>query len=205
MIRSLDEAWNWYEAVRTLALDMKRIAAKWDEPALAEVLGRENRFRERSAADLRVHAETILEDLGDLAILVLFSVFEANVRDRAKAEVERETSQITHIAVQKAIKDLKDSIETGSFGKVTEAYKQMDVNLTEEVNQVRRYRNWVAHGRREALRVANVDPETAEERLRLYLEKLAEVETSRANSPSGVGIPSVTLDSPSRETPKPDP
>jgi len=54
-----------------------------------------------------------------------------------------------HPAVLSAIKNLKDSIENGSFAKLTEAYKKMDGDLTTQVNQVRKFRNWVAHGRRD--------------------------------------------------------
>jgi hypothetical protein len=54
-----------------------------------------------------------------------------------------------HPAVLSAIKNLKDSIENGSFAKITEAYKKMDDDLTTQVNQARKFRNWVAHGRRD--------------------------------------------------------
>ena len=47
----------------------------------------------------------------------------------------------------------------------------MDINLTEEVNQVRRFRNWVAHGRRETPE-NNVTPEAAFDRLERYLKLL---------------------------------
>jgi hypothetical protein len=42
MIRSVDDAWKWYDAVRKLAHDMKRLAEKWDDPALQTVLGQDN-------------------------------------------------------------------------------------------------------------------------------------------------------------------
>jgi hypothetical protein len=70
-----------------------------------------------------------------------FSVFEATVRERAKADVDRETASIQHPAVLRAIRDLKEAIENGSFGRITESYKTMDVDLTEQVNQVRKFRN----------------------------------------------------------------
>ena len=89
MIRSLDDAWNWYLAVRTLAFDMRKLAGKWNDPELETVLGRDNRLRERTAADLVDNARIILDDLDDLAVLVLFSVFESNVRSRAKADVDQ--------------------------------------------------------------------------------------------------------------------
>lgn len=177
MIRSLDDAWKWYEAVRSLALLMKKLAGKWDDPAIQAAVGRENRLRDLGAADLVDKANTILADLDDLSVLVHFSVFEAAVRSRAMAGVDRETATMRHPAVLSALKTLKESIENGSFGKVTEAYKAMDSDLTAQVNQVRTFRNWVAHGRRERP-VNNIDPERAVERLRHYLVRLADVESA---------------------------
>ncbi len=102
-----------------LALDIRKLAGKWNDPALETVLGRDNRLRHRTEADLLDRASMILDDLDDLAVLVLFSVFEANVRARASVDVERETSSIQHPAVLRAVNDLKEAIENGSFGKVT--------------------------------------------------------------------------------------
>jgi hypothetical protein len=180
MIESLEGAWKWYQAVRTLALDMRRLAAKWNEPALWDTLGRDNRFQDLSAADLKDRAETVLEDLNPLAVLVLFSVFEVTVRDRVKADVDRETETIQHPALARAVRNLKEDIENGSFGRVIESYKSMDVDLTAQVNQVRKFRNWVAHGRRGKRPENSVQPESAMERLRGYLAKLEEIEQSRA-------------------------
>ena len=92
MIQSLDDAWKWYIAVRKIAYDMRHLAGIWDEPALETVLSLDGRLRHRTAADLKDAVNTILgtddEDLNDLAVLVLFSVFEATVRARAKADVD---------------------------------------------------------------------------------------------------------------------
>ncbi len=181
MIQSLDDAWKWYTAVRRIANDMRHLAGIWDEPTLEEVLSLHDRLRHRTAADLRDAINTILgtdeEDLNDLAVLVLFSVFEATVRARAKDGVDRETALIRHPAVLSAIKNLKDSIENGSFAKVRQAYKKMDGDLTTQVNQVRKFRNWVAHGRRDEPE-NNVDPKAAKSRLDLYLQRLAELESA---------------------------
>lgn len=188
MIRSLDDAWEWYLAVKTLALDMHKLAGKWNDPALETVLGRDNRLRDRTAADLTNKATRILDDLNDLAVLMLFSVFEADVRARASADIQRETSSIQHPAVLRAVNDLKEAIENGSFGRVTEAYKKMDVDLTAQVNQVRKFRNWVAHGRRDEPE-NQVEPDGAIDRLRRYLSRLTEVEAASIVSQSPVEPP----------------
>lgn len=195
MIRSLDDAWKWYSDVRTLAYDMRKLAGIWNNPELQEVLGRDNRLRERTSAELEDRANAILDDLDDLAVLVLFSVFEVSVRDRAKADVDRETVSIRHPAVLRAVEDLKEAIESGSFGRVTDSYKTTDPDLTTQVNQVRRFRNWVAHGRRGEPE-NRVDPMSAIDRLRRYLARLEEVEKaattvafSDASAPEGASEP----------------
>lgn len=182
MIRSLDDAWKWYSDVRSLAYDMKKLAGKWNDPHFQKVLRRDNRLRGRTSSELRDRASGILDDLNDLAVLVLFSVFEVTVRDRAKADVDRETAAIQHPAVMRAARDLEEAIENGSFGRVTESYKSMDVDLTAQVNQVRKFRNWVAHGRR-GRPENSVEPQAAMDRLRRYLARLEEVETAAEMQP----------------------
>jgi hypothetical protein len=74
-------------------------------------------------------------------------------------------------AIKRALEEMKEGIEHGSFFKVLEPYKELNANLIEEVNQVRRYRNWVAHGRR-TVQPAAVNPTTAYDRLSRFLEHL---------------------------------
>jgi len=52
-----------------------------------------------------------------------------------------------------------------------EIFQGLDAGLVEEVNQVRKYRNWVAHGRH-AARPDSVDPETAYTRLDRFLKAM---------------------------------
>jgi hypothetical protein len=53
----------------------------------------------------------------------------------------------------------------------TESYKDLDPDTRTLVDQVRHYRNWVAHGRRGLVK-NNVDPEVAIRRLEKFLELL---------------------------------
>ena len=192
MIRSLDDAWRWYTAVQTLAGDMRKLAGKWDDPALADVLGRDNRLRHRTTPDLQYLAQTILEELDHLAVLVFFSVFEATVRSLAEADVDREMTSMRHPAILRAVKDLKDSIQNGSFGKVTAAYQKMDNDLTAQVDQVRKFRNWVAHGRRDEPE-NDVKPGDAMDRLQRYLARLAEIEATGAPPPLPASEPATAV------------
>jgi hypothetical protein len=172
VIASLADAWRWYKAARLLARAMARLGENhWDKLPWDGDLGRDNHLKDLTSAEILSGSQTILNDLDDLCVLLLFSVFEATIRQRVLAEVEAELSQPRHVAIRRALADMKDGIEHGSFFKVLEPYKDIDANLTEQVNQVRRYRNWVAHGRRTEQPDA-VDPATAYHRLRRFLDHL---------------------------------
>jgi hypothetical protein len=119
MISSLKDAWGWYESVLTLAGDMKRLGERfWNREDWSEALSRDNRFQSVRAIDLQDRARTISDDLDDLAVLLMFSVFEAIVRDQARIDVEDSLPKRLHPAVDHAIKELKEEIESGSFGRV---------------------------------------------------------------------------------------
>lgn len=67
--------------------------------------------------------------------------------------------------------DVLQAVSEGSFFRVLEPFKrEASADLIEPVNQVRRYRNWVAHGRRQDKRPgAVVSPVEAYERLSVFL------------------------------------
>jgi hypothetical protein len=122
--------------------------------------------------------ETVLRDhdkasepLADLAVLVLFSVFEAQVRQHVFKQVEEEAGGLRHLSLQHAAQETLQRIGEGSFFRVLEPFKGIDPDLVEQVNQVRRYRNWVAHGR-QGERGAAITPDSAFERLGLFLDAI---------------------------------
>jgi len=175
VIRSLEDARRWYEAVSNLVGMMDRVARRYlreelGKQTLEETLHRDDKIR--SAATIRDLAKRVTEDLDDLAVLLLFSVFEATVRERTLEEMDRELEKPPrHLVLKKAVGDAKDTIEHGSFGRLTESYKALDPDLRTKVDQVRHYRNWVAHGRRGAAK-NNVDPKGARARLEQFLRLL---------------------------------
>ena len=172
MIASLDDAWSWYESARRLARTMARLGEKhWNNLPWDGNLGRDNHLQELTSAEILSDAQTIFDDLDDLCVLLLFSVFESAIREKVLAEVEAELPPLRHVAIKRAFDEMKEDIEHGSFFKVLEPYKDLDADLIEEVNQVRRYRNWVAHGRRSE-QPAVVNPSTAYDRLNRFLDRL---------------------------------
>jgi hypothetical protein len=172
LIATLDDAWQWYKSVRRLARTMERMGEKhWDNLPWDSSLGRDNQLIQLTSAEVLNDSQSALDNLDDLCVLLLFSVFEAIIRERILAEVEAELPPLRHVAIKRALDELKESIEHGSFFKVLEPYKDLDANLIEQVNQVRRYRNWVAHGRRSE-QPAVVNPTTAYDRLKRFLDHL---------------------------------
>ena len=184
MITLLDDAWRWYERARALALTAQRLAAKhWDELPWEGSLGRDERLNDITAKMLTDQSATVLEDLDDLGVLLLFSVFEARVRTQVLTEIKTQLPQLQHPALGRAVADLQEEIGSGSFFKVLQPYKQFDADLVETVNQVRRYRNWVAHGRH-ADRPDAVESHAAYDRLQRFLDSLGNFVTPAATDVS---------------------
>jgi len=152
------------------------------ETEWVERLERDNVLRHAAALDMAAGARLVRNELDDLAVLLLFSVFEATVRELVEEQVEPEISALRHPALVKAGKDVRRAIEEGSFFQLLEPYKSsMHVDLVEQVNQVRRFRNWVAHGRRPEMNPgAVVEPREAYERLKAFL---AVIQPASATSP----------------------
>ncbi len=177
MIRALEDAWRWYEAVQKLVGWMDRMGRRYwaeevGEKTLRETLHMDNVFRDVESATIQDLAKQVSEDLDYLAVLLLFSVFEAAVRERTIEEVDRELETLPrHLVLKKAVEDAKDTINNGSFGRLTESFKDLDPDTRTLVDQVRHYRNWVAHGLRGMVK-NNVDPDSAIKRLKKFLDLL---------------------------------
>jgi hypothetical protein len=158
---TLDEAWRWYETNRAHLQSFARVGAKyWDELPWDGALGRDDRLRLLESAVIVEGSQFCLEHLEDFAVLILFSVFESIVRDKVCADVHDEKGRLSNALLIQIVEGAISDIEHGSFFRVLDVFKGQDADLVEEVNQVRRYRNWVAHGRRTSAPAA-VDPESA--------------------------------------------
>ncbi len=167
---SLADAWRWYDAVRRQATMARRLAGiHWDDLPWDGGFGRDAHFRELDPEQVVMEAGFVSDELADLAVVVLFSVFEAAVRDAVLAEVQPEAERLTHPTLRHAAAESMEWIAEGSFFRVLEPFKsEGHADLIEQVNQVRRYRNWVAHGRR-GEPPASVSPDAARDRLDRFL------------------------------------
>ena len=168
---TLEDAWDWYQSARDGAASFRALAGYWDRLPWDTLPPCPARLRQVRAEDLADLGERIAAPLDDLAVLVLFSVFEAVVRGRVGAEVQPEVERLRHPALVRAGEDVLKAIEEGSFFRLLEPFKSAATHdLIEQVNQVRRFRNWVAHGRRsERLPGVMIPPREAYPRLNAFL------------------------------------
>ncbi len=169
-MNTLEDAWRWYEVTRGNLGLMRRLAVKhWTTLPWDSQLGKDDAFRELDQEDLSDECGFSLTHLDDLAVVVLFSVFEALVRDTVYGEVEQEAQRLQHRALKQAAVEALQWIAEGSFFRVLQPFKEVRADLVEHVNQVRRYRNWVAHGKR-GTTPEKVTPLLAYERLGEFLK-----------------------------------
>src|SRR5438067_915759 len=178
-MKALGEAWNWYKKTKDLLKVVGRLGGEyWDELPWDGDIGRDDKLRLLEGVNVKSDADSVLAELDDLAIFVIFSVFEAIVRDHVAREVEAEVSGLRHPALQRSAKKTLQNIEEGSFyNNVLDLFKRAGNGpesdaanaLVEEVSQVRRYRNWVAHGRREEKKPFTLAPRDAFDRLMAFL------------------------------------
>lgn len=176
-MRTLGEAWSWYTKGRRLLQLMGRLGRRYWNDLPWEVMGRDDSFRSLEGIDVQRDADEVLAEFDDIAIFVFFSVFESIVRDHVWGELSSEVASFSHPALKRIAGRLRENIEEGSFyAHVLDLYKESDPNLLEEVNQIRKYRNWVAHGRRKEKKEENTTPSDAFTRLQAFLTLIGRVD-----------------------------
>jgi hypothetical protein len=104
---TLPEAWEWYRRTRRQLLVMRRLGTKHIDPVLTvDAVRRDDPARDglRTAdADTAI----ALAPLDDLAVLVMFSVFEAVVRQGLLAQLAAGVPGDSHPVVRRAIEEAK--------------------------------------------------------------------------------------------------
>jgi hypothetical protein len=148
-MRTLAEAWSWYRVTYQNVQRLKRLGRKhWDLLPPDAAIWRDDHFRTVTATDLEREARQSLEELDDLAIVLLFSSFESQVRSHLLGTIADERLALRHPVLQAAAQEAVERIDRGSFARVLDGIKALDHDLVEQVRQVRRYRNWISHGKR---------------------------------------------------------
>ena len=176
-MNSLADAWEWHQATKRSLARMQRLGARhWDDPSLEGAsVWQDDLFRTLVSADIVRDATASLALIDDLAVVVLFSVFESLVRDYLVRRIKPEAAALSDPILRQAAEEAVRGVEEGSFylrvlGPLKDQ-KRVSADLVTQVDQVRDYRNWVAHGRRETP-TNNVTPQMAYDRLGMFLDAL---------------------------------
>ncbi len=168
---TFDEARDWYIKTRKQLELLGRVGRRhWDHLPWDGELGRDEKLKRIEADDIVADTGFSLGHLDDFAVLILFSAFESSLRDRARTDIQTDCERLVNPLATRILDEAARDLEQSSVFRVLELYKSQDADLVEEVNQVRRYRNWVAHGRR-GQSPSEVDPESAYGRLRRFLAR----------------------------------
>lgn len=129
MIRSLDDANQWYQAIRRLVQLMQRMGHRYWNPeaeakTLREVLHQDKIFRDIEADEIQDLTDRVLADLNDLIVLLMFSVFEADVRQQTLDAIDREIEQPPRqLVLREAYEKARDRVSHGSLGNLTNPNK----------------------------------------------------------------------------------
>jgi hypothetical protein len=192
-MKTLADAWRWYGVTKRNLTRMRRVGKKhWNDPSLeAASIWQDDEFKRLEASAIVTETTTSLEPIDDLAVVVLFSVFESHVRDYLAAGMTPEVASLTNPILKEAAEDALQGVQEGSFyRRVLNPLKEqgrVPPDLVTQVDQVRDYRNWVAHGQRERDTDLNkVTPTVAYRRLRDFLAVLdiaIEAEQTEQDSP----------------------
>jgi hypothetical protein len=180
-MKTLKDAWNWYESAKTNLIRMRRLDVRhWNDPSLKDAsIWLDERFKEVEAKDIEEETDRAIEPLEDLGVLVLFSVFEAAVRDHLEEIIRPLTDNLGHPILEHAAEKALEGIKQGSFANnvLTPLQDQgrSTVELSDQVKQVRDYRNWIARGRREPRdrSIINLSAKESFDRLKEFLETLS--------------------------------
>jgi hypothetical protein len=174
-MKTLSDAWKWYQATKRNLRRMQRLGSKhWMDPSLENSsIWQDDAFRNLEESEILAETSESLAPIDDLAVIVLFSVFESHVRDHLIERMKPEADLLTDPILKSAASSAQQGVEQGSFFlQVLEPLKsQVATDLVTQVNQVRDYRNWVAHGKRNVPKNL-VTPSEAFNRLNRFLAEL---------------------------------
>ncbi len=178
-MKTLDEAWAWYDQNRQLLGMMQRLGDRyWADLPWGGRLGNDDRFRLFDGDQVGSMARQVLAEFEDLAVFVIFSVFEATVRSMVTEDLQAEVAALRHPALRRSSEQMLQNIADGSFSKnVLDLFKRDGsepanrpiISPIEEVDRVRRHRNWVAHGRKVAEKLDRLAPKDAYDILQAFL------------------------------------
>jgi len=109
-----------------------------------------------------------LEELDDLVVLALFAGFEAWLLQEISEVLCAKGEPITAFS-QEVFAYARSALQRESLAKLLDVYKTiMPAKTVDQVKEIKRYRDWVAHGKRKPRPLA-ITPKEAYERLNEFI------------------------------------
>ncbi len=194
-MKTLQDAWDWYESTIKNLQRMKRLSIRhWNDESMQKAsIWKDENFKQLEASVIEQETIQAIEPLNDLGVLVLFSVFEAAVRDHLEDVIKPLVNSLDHPILRAAAEDALEGIRQGSFSNKVLTPLQEQGRITSEmsdkVRQVRDYRNWIAHGKRQPrpLQIVSLTAEVAFGRLKDFLDALGIVVEAELVERTGSG------------------
>ena len=88
----------------------------WDDVSLQSAsIWTDEKFKQVEATEIEQETKVAIQPLNDLGVLVLFSVFEAVVRDHFEGEIKPLTAKLDHPILKDAAENVLEGIRQGSF------------------------------------------------------------------------------------------
>lgn len=170
MKTELDQIMEWYAISLDSHRTMKKIINK--NP---EVIPQKSILREKSVAETFELIDKAINELNELTIIALVSVFEQGVIAKMKEIVDYqfESSSALTIEVQRLV---ISQAERARFEDIIDVFNgQAGQKSCGLVKQVYRYRNEIAHPKGKFKPVTKIDPRSAYDRLSEFVDRINEV------------------------------
>jgi len=107
---TLEEAFRWHKAIQSQLNLFARLGRNhWDEFPAENPLWKDEHFKGLESSVIVDQSRIGLDHLNDFAVMILFSVFEATVRDRVLSRAQSERGRIES--------DLLAGIVDAGFGR----------------------------------------------------------------------------------------
>jgi hypothetical protein len=114
-------------------------------------LFKDKHFVELDAAVFQREADLGLSAIDDLAVMVMFSALEAEFREHVSLQLLHDAETLTHPFSLKVMNDALREIEKESIERTLSGFaltKMNDGKMILRVQDIRDFRNWVAHGKK---------------------------------------------------------
>ncbi|MCY6355267.1 hypothetical protein [Clostridium sp. ZS2-4] len=169
-MNELDRIINWYE----IAMDSQHVvleilnSSPQNIPANTVIGSKEPR-------EIKENLLVAENELNDLTILSLVASFEQLVLDFTVKIVEENVGNTENTLFYQMSKYAFKNADRWHFGDILDLFKSViNPQIIGDVKQVYRYRNWVAHGKKDRKPLA-LEPYIAHERLSQFLYKLQNI------------------------------